>query len=233
MLLLRNPTTLSRSGAGEGNRTLVLSLEGFSSTIELHPLNPNPPLNRNLIGAWNCWWREKDSNLRRQSRQIYSLIPLTAWVSLQLGTENFDTTAKRCQSVISELGETIPEPRRFYTILFHLFFSAHPEFPQPPPSTHRQPAPAASQLTPERHRTRTNTRSPSSLSSSTISTQPPCFCTPDKSPFRRQPSWFIWHWPGRILVFGAKNYPGQLAHMLWAPSPWRWPASPANRGGGA
>ena len=25
-------------GAGEGNRTLVLSLEGFSSTIELHPL---------------------------------------------------------------------------------------------------------------------------------------------------------------------------------------------------
>ncbi len=27
----------NRSGAGEGNRTLVLSLEGFSSTIELHP----------------------------------------------------------------------------------------------------------------------------------------------------------------------------------------------------
>ena len=24
------------------------------------------------------WWREKDSNLRRHSRQIYSLIPLTA-----------------------------------------------------------------------------------------------------------------------------------------------------------
>ncbi len=24
------------------------------------------------------WWREEDSNLRRQSRQIYSLIPLTA-----------------------------------------------------------------------------------------------------------------------------------------------------------
>ena len=26
-----------RSGAGEGNRTLVVSLEGFCSTIELHP----------------------------------------------------------------------------------------------------------------------------------------------------------------------------------------------------
>lgn len=24
------------------------------------------------------WWREQDSNLRRLSRQIYSLIPLTA-----------------------------------------------------------------------------------------------------------------------------------------------------------
>ncbi len=24
----------------------------------------------------NRWWREKDSNLRRQSRQIYNLIPL-------------------------------------------------------------------------------------------------------------------------------------------------------------
>ena len=29
------------------------------------------------------WWRGKDSNLRRQSRQIYSLIPLTAREPLQ------------------------------------------------------------------------------------------------------------------------------------------------------
>ena len=28
-----------KSGAGEGNRTLVISLEGFCSTIELHPRN--------------------------------------------------------------------------------------------------------------------------------------------------------------------------------------------------
>lgn len=27
----------TEDGAGEGNRTLVLSLEGFGSTIELHP----------------------------------------------------------------------------------------------------------------------------------------------------------------------------------------------------
>ncbi len=30
----------------------------------------------------NSWWREKDSNLRRLCRQIYSLIPLTARESL-------------------------------------------------------------------------------------------------------------------------------------------------------
>ncbi len=29
---------LEKAGAGEGNRTLVISLEGCCSTIELHPL---------------------------------------------------------------------------------------------------------------------------------------------------------------------------------------------------
>ncbi len=37
----------------------------------------------NYTRAYNpIWWRGKDSNLRRQSRQIYSLIPLAAWVPL-------------------------------------------------------------------------------------------------------------------------------------------------------
>src|SRR5882757_3930080 len=31
-----------KSGAGEGNRTLVVSLEGFCSTIELHPPAASP-----------------------------------------------------------------------------------------------------------------------------------------------------------------------------------------------
>ena len=31
------------------------------------------------------WWRGEDSNLRRLSRQIYSLLPLTAWVPLRCG----------------------------------------------------------------------------------------------------------------------------------------------------
>ncbi len=59
-------------GAGDGNRTHVISLEGWSSTIELHP--------QNLVSEW---WRGEDSNLRRLSRQIYSLIPLAAREPLQ------------------------------------------------------------------------------------------------------------------------------------------------------
>jgi len=46
------PKMLRNAGAGEGNRTLVISLEGFSSTIELHPQRininnlPHPQLTR-------------------------------------------------------------------------------------------------------------------------------------------------------------------------------------------
>ena len=65
-------------GAGEGNRTLVISLEGFCSTIELHPHTTLIPLHATTLDTkpGEIWWREKDSNLRRLSRQIYSLIPL-------------------------------------------------------------------------------------------------------------------------------------------------------------
>jgi hypothetical protein len=35
--IIPNSSSASKSGAGEGNRTLVVSLEGFCSTIELHP----------------------------------------------------------------------------------------------------------------------------------------------------------------------------------------------------
>src|SRR5690606_13208920 len=38
----RTSRAANTSGAGEGNRTLVISLEGFCSTIELHPPAPNP-----------------------------------------------------------------------------------------------------------------------------------------------------------------------------------------------
>ena len=78
--------------AGEGNRTLVFSLEGYCSTVELHPRSVSPfedaeygiPVNGirlNLFYVSILWlwkWGVQDSNLRRRCHQIYSLTPLTA-----------------------------------------------------------------------------------------------------------------------------------------------------------
>ena len=42
-MLLPSVSGAGVRGAGEGNRTLVVSLEGFCSTIELHPREPFDP----------------------------------------------------------------------------------------------------------------------------------------------------------------------------------------------
>ena len=96
-------------GAGEGNRTLVISLEGFSSTIELHPQNHYLKSDLTPSPQRHLWWREKDSNLRRQSRQIYSLIPLATWVSLQLRTQDSDTWKTCCQIVFRAAQDYRPQ----------------------------------------------------------------------------------------------------------------------------
>ena len=41
-------------GAGEGNRTLVVSLEGFCSTIELHPREPFDPSTLRAPFGWRA-----------------------------------------------------------------------------------------------------------------------------------------------------------------------------------
>src|SRR5256885_934924 len=74
------------AGAGEGNRTLVISLEGFCSTIELHPpdskkVHPHsPPLPRNprlpSVEAPDNWWRGLDSNQRRRKANRFTVCPL-------------------------------------------------------------------------------------------------------------------------------------------------------------
>ena len=43
-----------------------------------------PNRSRLTIMRLDCWWRGEDSNLRRLSRQIYSLIPLTAREPLRI-----------------------------------------------------------------------------------------------------------------------------------------------------
>ncbi len=75
----RNETGINCSGAGEGNRTLVVSLEGFCSTIELHPRNLPPrqpiiqtPAQQKLLycngSTPESWWRGTDSNHRTRKR---------------------------------------------------------------------------------------------------------------------------------------------------------------------
>ena len=64
---------LKHSGAGSGNRTRISSLEGLGNNHYTMPAMEFVILPEKIFGKW---WRGKDSNLRRQSRQIYSLIPL-------------------------------------------------------------------------------------------------------------------------------------------------------------
>ena len=73
------------SGAGEGNRTLVVSLEGFCSTIELHP--PDEYLLFRIrarpfaleVAGGGGWIRTNVG----VSQQIYSLPPLTTRAPLR------------------------------------------------------------------------------------------------------------------------------------------------------
>jgi hypothetical protein len=52
--------SLGVSGAGEGNRTLVISLEGCCSTIELHPQRAHTHRPLTALGQEGCdefsWW---------------------------------------------------------------------------------------------------------------------------------------------------------------------------------
>ena len=63
------------TGAGEGNRTLVVSLEGFCSTIELHPLKQKAFEPNAFVG--NLMVRGMIRTIVGVSQQIYSLPPFS------------------------------------------------------------------------------------------------------------------------------------------------------------
>ena len=69
----RIAATFGRVGAGGGNRTLIASLEGWSSTIELHPhLNLHCRRHAHRLHQQDpefhrSWWRGLDSNQRRRT----------------------------------------------------------------------------------------------------------------------------------------------------------------------
>ena len=53
--------------------------EGTTAEVSAWSVQTKKPmLEQGLFYVLVMWWRGKDSNLRRQCRQIYSLIPLTA-----------------------------------------------------------------------------------------------------------------------------------------------------------
>jgi hypothetical protein len=53
------PQVIEIIGAGEGNRTLVFSLEGCCSTIELHPrLVGSPTMPERRPQPWRCEWAQ-------------------------------------------------------------------------------------------------------------------------------------------------------------------------------
>ena len=103
------------SGAGEGNRTLVVSLEGFCSAIELHPPAateailyfaanqstapwlqrwPDPPGPKPA----QAWWRGLDSNQRRRKPTDLQSAPFSHSGTPPQGTTNYGCQAQPCQT---------------------------------------------------------------------------------------------------------------------------------------
>ena len=103
------------SGAGEGNRTLVVSLEGFCSAIELHPpaateailyfaanQSTAPRLHRQPDPAGSkparAWWRGLDSNQRRRKPTDLQSAPFSHSGTPPQGTTNYGCQAQPCQT---------------------------------------------------------------------------------------------------------------------------------------
>jgi hypothetical protein len=123
----------NRLGAGEGNRTLVVSLEGCCSTIELHPpsgISSDIRGQRSVLLITDIrplspggWWRGLDSNQRRLSQRIYSPSPLTtraplrrlhrcsvpAWIASVAGRQTKTPRRRGRDSVAVLWGSRVPE----------------------------------------------------------------------------------------------------------------------------
>ena len=97
----KNLPLLQNTGAGERNRTVVISLEGFSSTIELHPQIRNfPPhyaccLKLLFYLPTKSWWRGLDSNQRTRKR-----------ADLQSAAINHSATSPRNPTLSRIFGKT-------------------------------------------------------------------------------------------------------------------------------
>ena len=112
----------------------VAGIEPASSAwkAEVLPLNhtrvPNFPAHFSLgkRSRYKTWWREKDSNLRRHSRQIYSLIPLTARESRQCFNDLRPNTPNPCHTTKPILS-LFPSPPAATTGLSQVKWCRHKE----------------------------------------------------------------------------------------------------------
>ncbi len=86
--ILVNNRSFSGAVVGIRTRDLILTMDA------LYRLSYDGK-NLSKILKYMKWWAEKDSNLRRRCQQIYSLPPLTAWVSTQNTTCYFTTFCRR------------------------------------------------------------------------------------------------------------------------------------------
>lgn len=91
------------TGAGEGNRTLVISLEGFSSTIELHPRDHFNsiisllPLQYSYFYFFPKWWRGLDSNQRTRKRADLQSAAINHSATSPQGTPDYSKAPSECQ----------------------------------------------------------------------------------------------------------------------------------------
>ncbi len=82
-------------GAGEGNRTLVVSLEGFCSTIELHPHG----LLYDPLPLFMSWWRRLDSNQRRRKPTDLQSAPFSHSGTPPQRTDDYGGMPALCQAI--------------------------------------------------------------------------------------------------------------------------------------
>lgn len=112
-------------GAGEGNRTLVISLEGFCSTIELHPLGFRLSLLRNkrrrprfptlITSAF--WWRRLDSNQRRRKPTDLQSAPFSHSGTPPQRICNYGDVPPPCQHLpCIKYAVFVPDALRIFTI---------------------------------------------------------------------------------------------------------------------
>ena len=102
----RKTGTRRKDGAGEGNRTLVVSLEGFCSTIELHPhgrcVAHRTPLRKDPdrpVRVLN-WWRGLDSNQRRRKPTDLQSAPFSHSGTSPGKMCNYAGVFRTCQTAI-------------------------------------------------------------------------------------------------------------------------------------